>query len=212
MATSKDSCTACGQEGVQTRPRRAATTASASAAPSKACTGGRVCDSEAGKCVGCRTSANCAAHGDQYGQCVDQKCVDCDRKDPANFKDDIGCEPDKPICSAAGICERCKTDDQCGPGRTCNGSSGCFGCSVAETDITKNNCEAAHPICGRDETTNTIQCRGCQSNRECTGGFCNEDTGRCHSECDPKVAEVQSGNGCEMTGRSELQARRRERL
>ena len=155
----------------------------------KSCGTGEYCMNVGGgpKCVGCRSSADCATTSGR-NVCVDNNCVACD---PDTNE---GCLGDKPKCNADGVCDNCVNDSDCPDGLSCNGALGCFGCKI-EADIGENNCEPATPVCRG--TTAGPQCVGCQSNADCSGGFCDEMTNRCHKRVRPApIAAGQDGNGC----------------
>jgi hypothetical protein len=180
------------------------------------CGAGRVCECEQGsgkscasgkRCLGTGAGARCAecetdddCRSSSVGkQCVQNQCVECDRGAQASdAADDQGCnEAGKPICNERNACVACFTNpDNCPGDQVCNGSLGCFGCSLL-TPLDTKSCGGTRPIC-RQGSGGQPQCDACRNNNECAPGYCDSrpsvGTGACTAACSP--AGSLGANGC----------------
>ncbi len=165
----------------------------------KGCTNNQRCmgTGSQARCVECETDDDCSARAGRT-QCVNFKCEQCDRGAKADdASDDEGCsEPSKPICDPTNTCSACSTNpDNCPGEQMCNGSLGCFGCSLS-APLASNGCGGTNPVCR--ETAGGPQCDMCMSNADCKGAFCDSrptvGTGACTNVCAP--AGAVGNNSC----------------
>lgn len=193
-------CTACGIAcSDEKAPNCGGRTCECEAGSGKACADGQRCmnDGSTPRCVQCMTDADCSGRPDNLKQCVDNKCVECDRgtleNDPS---DDQGCTPTTPICNSTHGCTGCSiSPNNCPNGMQCNPGLGCSGCRL-NVPVSQNGCGGTSPVCDTVTLGGTPvqQCRKCNTNAECSGGFCLNATGECVNGCDPDEAPLT--NGC----------------
>lgn len=127
------------------------------------CPSGLVCDTRAGKCVGCLDNSNCTTPPLTICNPSTQSCVEC--LGNADCKD-----PSKPVCDTTNnTCVRCVTDAQCPAGNVCTNKTCVPGCNA------NHPCPAGQ-VCGPNN-----QCVQCTSDANCSGATprCDTMTNRC---------------------------------
>ncbi|MCA9557537.1 MAG: putative metal-binding motif-containing protein [Myxococcales bacterium] len=148
-----------------------------------------VCDSA--ECVECLNNLHCTGFENGDGSrghpggafCIDRQCKECN---PVN---NAGCDADgtAQICGDNAECRSCQSDAECvvrGIDRdqcvSVGGVRRCVACDPTDN----SGCSGDTPICDDQ----TLTCRGCRENNECSGGEClkapGENEGVCEG-CDP---------------------------
>ncbi len=126
----------------------------------------QVCEED----IGCYDSRDCP---------TDEVC------NPGTLRCEVRCTAETQVdvcaarerCTDDGRCVECESDDQCGPGLTCNASAGrCAGTLTCFSDLA---C-AAGLVCNRATQTCTELPPACRTNDDCLGDErCDLGTGRC---------------------------------
>lgn len=127
------------------------------------CPSGLVCDTRAGKCVGCVDNANCTTPPLSICNPATQSCVECLANTDCR-------DPSKPICDTTNnTCVRCVVDSQCPAGNVCTNHACVPGCNANQP------CPAGQ-VCGANG-----QCVQCTTDANCSGATprCDTTTNRC---------------------------------
>lgn len=148
-------------------------------------------------CSQCRLDADCDTGKKcdlQNRRCV-EKVADCNTDDRCGSscapcpKDQVGESPPRPFCLEGKVCVQCRSDLDCGPGRSCL-SGDCVPCSSdRRCGASCRSCGGDTPYCKPGGAAETSTCVRCLTDAQCgTGGTCDLQTNTCSQTCEMSCA------------------------